>query len=72
MATAVVVADALLFGGADVDLLDRLAGVPDFDQYLLRALIFRVVADGLEGPGHPAAGDRFAPVIEAVLRSLTA
>ena len=48
-AAAIVVADALTWEGADAALLDTLAHILDLPQYLVRALIFRVVADRLLG-----------------------
>jgi uncharacterized protein (TIGR02569 family) len=44
-AAAIVVGDALTWEGADETLLDAVAHIDDFEQYLLRALAFRVVAD---------------------------
>ena len=52
-ADAIVVGDALLWEGADATLLDAVADVPDFPQYLLRALVFRAVADALFRGGEP-------------------
>jgi uncharacterized protein (TIGR02569 family) len=46
-ASAVVVADALVWEGADESLLDAVAHVPRFPQFLVRALIMRVVVDRL-------------------------
>jgi uncharacterized protein (TIGR02569 family) len=46
-AAAIVVADALIFEGADSGVVDRACHMPLFGQYLLRALIFRIVTDGL-------------------------
>ncbi len=46
-ASAVVVADALVWQGAGEDLLDAVAHVPHVEQLLLRALIFRAVSDRL-------------------------
>ncbi len=43
-ATAIVVADALVWEGADESLLDSVADVDDIDQMLIRALIYRLVA----------------------------
>jgi uncharacterized protein (TIGR02569 family) len=56
-ATAVVVGDALLWEGADESLLDAVAHVEDFPQLLLRALIFRAVADALVRGGAPHRPD---------------
>jgi hypothetical protein len=46
-ASAVVVADALVGEGAGEDILDAVAHVEDFEQYLLRALIYRAATDRL-------------------------
>jgi uncharacterized protein (TIGR02569 family) len=43
-AAAVVVVDALAWGGADLSLLHRWATLPEWPQVLLRALLFRVAA----------------------------
>jgi uncharacterized protein (TIGR02569 family) len=53
-AAAVVVGDALAWEEADASLLDAVAHVDDFPQYLLRALIYRVVVDALFRAGEPA------------------
>ncbi len=50
-ASAVVVADALLFEGADDQLLRAVGHIADFGQYLVRALIFRIAADRLLSAG---------------------
>jgi uncharacterized protein (TIGR02569 family) len=46
-ASAIVVADALLWEGADKQILDKVSHIDDFGQYLLRALIFRLVSEWL-------------------------
>ena len=56
-AAAVVVGDALLWEGADETLLDAVAPVDDFPQYLLRALIYRAVVDRLVHDGEPVRPD---------------
>jgi uncharacterized protein (TIGR02569 family) len=43
-ATAIVVADALVWEGADGSLVESVADVDDFGQMLLRALLYRLVA----------------------------
>lgn len=66
-ADAIVVADALAWEGAGVELVAAVgAGVPEFGQCLLRALIYRIVTDRL------ARGDRvddwqapYRPVVRA-------
>ena len=51
-ASAVVVADAVVFRGADHGLVARVAAQegPDFPQLLVRALLFRAVTDHLLAP----------------------
>jgi uncharacterized protein (TIGR02569 family) len=46
-ASAIVVADALLWEGADRQILDEVRDIEDFGQHLLRALIFRLVGEWL-------------------------
>ena len=43
-ATAIVVADALVWEGADDSLVDAVAGIEDFGQMLARAIVYRMVA----------------------------
>src|SRR5438132_8998029 len=52
-ATAVVVADALAWEGADSSLLEHFDQSADFPQYLLRAVIYRVVTDRHFRPDQP-------------------
>lgn len=58
-ASAIVVADALVWEGANKSLLEVGAGKPDFAQYLVRALIYRLVSDSLTraNQGAPESGD---------------
>jgi len=59
-ASAIVIADALVWEGADRQVLDAVADIGDFGQYLVRALIFRAVTDWIasqEEPANPAAED---------------
>ena len=56
-ASAVVVGDALLWEGADADLLKAVDHVDDLPQLLLRALIYRAVVDGLLRAGEPWRSD---------------
>ncbi len=65
-ASAVVVGDALVWEGAEEDLLHAVAHVEDFDQYLLRALIFRIVTEAVFHPGAPARPDEIDPYLPAV------
>ncbi len=58
-ADAIVVADALVWEGADAQVLDAVAGAGDLGQYLIRALIYRAVTDWLFRAANPvsAGGD---------------
>ena len=59
-ASAIVIADALAWEGAGREVLDAVGHIGGFGQYLVRALIFRVVTDWIasqEDPANPAAGD---------------
>jgi uncharacterized protein (TIGR02569 family) len=49
-ATAVIAVDAMVWEGADQDVLRIFRGHPDAPQYLIRAAIFRVVTDYLCNP----------------------
>lgn len=55
-ATAIVVADALVWEGAGVSELSSAMEVDQFGQLLGRALLFRIVADAVADPG--SLGDR--------------
>jgi uncharacterized protein (TIGR02569 family) len=60
LATAVVIADALVWEGAPDEVVDAGGGVDELGQLLLRALISRVVADHLvrcNQPGRPDDDD---------------
>lgn len=46
---AVIAIDAVCFEGAPPSLLETTSPVRDFPQYLIRALLFRLVTDGLNG-----------------------
>jgi uncharacterized protein (TIGR02569 family) len=71
---AVVAVDALLWHGARPETLDQLAGEPELDQLLARALIYRHVTDIIRRAGTPGieviarAGQ---PVTELILARLT-
>ena len=59
-ASAIVIADALVWEGADRQVLDAVTHICDFGQYLVRALIFRAVTDWIcsqEEPANSAAED---------------
>lgn len=70
-ASAVVVGDALAWEGADESLLQAVAHIDSFPQFLLRALIYRVVVDALFRPGkpdRPDADDLFLAPVELACR----
>ena len=52
-----MVADALVWEGADESLLDAVAHVPRFPQFLVRALIMRLVVDHLFRDSDPTRDD---------------
>lgn len=54
-AAAVVVVDALAWGGADRGLIDRWAELAQWPQMLLRALLFRLAAHALHPRSTPAS-----------------
>jgi uncharacterized protein (TIGR02569 family) len=69
--SAVVVCDALTWEGADERLLDAVAHIDQFGQYLLRAVIFRAVTDQLFRAGQQHRSDHadeFLPVVELACR----
>jgi uncharacterized protein (TIGR02569 family) len=61
-ASAIVVADALAWEGADASLLAAVSHIDDFGQYLVRAIIYRAVTDWIFGATGP--GDPYAAVVE--------
>ncbi|AWN23767.1 hypothetical protein DKM44_11445 [Deinococcus irradiatisoli] len=70
-ASAVVVADALVWEGAGENLLEDVALLPDMAQYLLRALIFRRVSEAVLGAGEPirsSGPDPYARAVELACR----
>jgi len=70
-AIAIIVADALVFEGADSALLSHATDQADFPQYFLRALIYRAVADrpgGVRPADRAAADDPYRPAVELALR----
>jgi uncharacterized protein (TIGR02569 family) len=67
-AAAIIVGDALTWEGADATLLDAVAHIDDLDQYLLRALIFRVVIDRIFRGDAPPADDPFTKPVELACR----
>jgi len=73
-AAAIVVADALVWEGADRQILHAVRHIDDFGQYLVRALIFRIVTDWiLTRGGHgEAKGDLWADAVNLAGRLATA
>jgi uncharacterized protein (TIGR02569 family) len=70
---AVVAVDALQWQRARPESLDYLAGEPEFDQLLARALIYRLVTDVILRAGTPGvelAGRAAEPVTDLVLSRL--
>jgi uncharacterized protein (TIGR02569 family) len=65
-ASAIVVADALVWEGADASILRSFAHQRDFPQYLLRALIYRTVTDRLFRLDQPIRPDDDDPYLSAV------
>jgi uncharacterized protein (TIGR02569 family) len=65
-ASAIVVADAFVWEGAQEDVLAAVSHIEDFPQHLLRALIYRTVADRLLRPGEPERPDACDPYHQAV------
>jgi uncharacterized protein (TIGR02569 family) len=75
-ALAVVAGDAVCWEGAPASLLDRWAEVPEWDQLLVRALVYRIATHGYD-EAHgvtPVGGDAYVaartPSVELVLRRL--
>jgi len=68
---AIVIADALVWESAPDDVVANLDGGPDAPQFLVRALLFRAIADVLRQPGpDPAAAvGPFAHAVD-IARSL--
>lgn len=70
-AAAVVVGDALAWEGADESLLGAVDHIASFPQFLLRALIYRIVVDALFRDGAPVrtdADDCFLGPVELACR----
>lgn len=63
-ASAIVVADALVWEGADASLLAAVANIDDFGQYLIRALIYRAVTEAILSKNTGHQGDPYAPVVD--------
>lgn len=75
-AEAIVVADGLLWFDLPRDLLTSGSDHPDWQQMLVRALIFRLVAYsgilGTSGQAQPGEPERYARAIDVVVRKLAA
>jgi uncharacterized protein (TIGR02569 family) len=70
-ASAVVIADALIWEGADNTVLSAVAHIKEFAQFLLRALIYRAVTDRLfreHEPIRPDATDPYLAPVELACR----
>lgn len=70
-ASAVIVGDALLWEDADASVLDAVAHIDDFPQYLLRALIYRAVTDRIFRADEPLRRDEedhYLPAVEFAVR----
>jgi uncharacterized protein (TIGR02569 family) len=63
-ALAVVVVDALAWGGADASVLDLVAGEPEIEQLLLRAMLYRLVTDDVLGHDTSAINE---PIVDLLL-----
>ncbi len=64
--SAIVVADALVWEDADEHVLAGVEHIDGFDQYLLRALIYRAVTDRLFREREPIRPDNTDPYLPAV------
>jgi uncharacterized protein (TIGR02569 family) len=70
-ATAIVIIDALVFHSAPATLIDALGNDPDRMQYLLRALIYRIVASHLADlSGIQTEDDPYLPVVCLLLDNI--
>jgi uncharacterized protein (TIGR02569 family) len=71
-ASAIVVADALVWEGAGQGLVDAAGRTEDFGQYLARALIYRAVTDWLLATAEPvppgAGNDPWASAVDLACR----
>ena len=74
LALAVAAVDALMWSGADPVILDELAGQPELDQLLARALVYRLVTELIFGrddrAGLEAVARAAEPVTDLVLARL--
>ena len=70
-ASAIVVADALTWEGADASLVDAFDADRAFAQHLLRALIYRIVTDRLfrlDEPLRLDGADPYAMPVDVAIR----
>ncbi len=68
-ATAIVVADALVWEGADIAELKPTTGTDRFGQFLVRAILYRIVADLVTDPDSmDALATAYAPAVSFALR----
>ena len=68
-ATAIVVADALVWEGAGESELSSAIDLDQFGQLLARALLFRLVADAVADPDSiDACATPFAPAVDLAVR----
>lgn len=71
-ASAIGVADALVWGGADSQILDAVSHIEGFGQYLVRALIYRKVTDWMltrdQPAGHGSNQGVWAPAVDLACR----
>jgi uncharacterized protein (TIGR02569 family) len=69
-AAAIVVADALVWEGADARLLGTVSHLDDFGQYLVRALVFRKLTDWICTRAQPpqATSARWALAVDLACR----
>ncbi|MBT0565649.1 TIGR02569 family protein [Williamsia sp. CHRR-6] len=65
-AAAVVVVDALAWGGADEDLVERWSDLPEWPQMMLRALIFRLAVHALHPRSSAGALVGLSHVVDVV------
>jgi len=69
-AAAVVVADALVWEGADVALVAQIGHIDRFEPYLVRALIYRAITDWIIRSGDAIRADHddsYLPVVEIAI-----
>jgi uncharacterized protein (TIGR02569 family) len=68
-ATAIVVADAIVWEGADGSELTSAIDIEQFGQLLVRALLFRIIADAVADPDSTDSISRaYGPAVELAVR----